>query len=105
MFKIKAKNKCLKNTIVHIVNMEKQIEELTKRLKLAEERIHALEQGASKPAKREKRPPTDKQKEQHARFKKAYDKWAPHFKKENPSLKSHEIFKMVHAKIKEEYSF
>ena len=29
-------------------------------------------------------------------------KWAPEFKKENPSLKSHEIFKMVHAKIKAE---
>ena len=77
--------------------MEKQIEELTKR-------VAALEQeckGTSKP-KREKRPPSEKQKEQHAKFKKAYDKWAPEFKKENPSLKSHEVFKMVHAKIKEE---
>ena len=77
--------------------MEKQIEELTKR-------VAALEQeckGTVKP-KREKRPPSEKQKEQHARFKKAYDKWAPEFKKENPGLKSHEVFKMVHAKIKEE---
>jgi len=77
--------------------MEKQIEELTKR-------ITALEQeckGTVKP-KREKREPSAKQKEQHARFKKAYDKWAPEFKKENPGLKSHEVFKMVHAKIKEE---
>ena len=86
--------------------MEKQIEELSKRLKYTEERITALEQecrGQHKvKQKREKRPPSDKQKEQHARFKKAYDKWAPEFKKENPGLKSHEVFKMVHAKIKEE---
>ena len=78
--------------------MEKQIEELTKR-------VAALEQSQGQPqgkVKREKREPSAKQKEQHARFKKAYDKWAPEFKKENPSLKSHEIFKMVHAKIKEE---
>ena len=77
--------------------MEKQIEELAKR-------VAALEQeckGTTKP-KREKRPPSEKQKEQHAKFKKAYDKWAPQFKKEDPSLKSHEVFKMVHAKIKEE---
>jgi len=77
--------------------MEKQIEELTKR-------VAALEQeckGTTKP-RREKRPPSEKQKEQHARFKKAYDKWAPEFKKEKPSLKSHEVFKMVHAKLKEE---
>ena len=75
--------------------MEKQIEELTKR-------VAALETQPKGKVKREKRPPSEKQKEQHARFKKAYDKWAPEFKKENPSLKSHEIFKMVHAKIKEE---
>ena len=78
--------------------MDKQIEELTKR-------VAALEQSQGQPQakiKREKRPPSEKQKEQHARFKKAYDKWAPEFKKENSSLKSHEIFKMVHAKIKEE---
>jgi len=75
--------------------MEKQIEELTKR-------VAALEQGLQGKPKREKRPASEKQKEQHARFKKAYDKWAPEFKKENPGLKSHEVFKMVHAKIKEE---
>ena len=78
--------------------MEKQIEELTKR-------VAALEQECKGPQgkpKREKRPPSEKQKEQHARFKKAYDKWAPEFKKENSNLKSHEIFKMVHAKIKAE---
>lgn len=78
--------------------MEKQIEELTKR-------ITALEKIQGQPQvkqKKEKREPSAKQKEQHAKFKKAYDKWAPEFKKENPNLKSHEIFKMVHAKIKEE---
>ena len=80
--------------------MEKQIEELTKRVE-ALEQIICKRQSQEKP-KREKRPPSEKQKEQHAKFKKAYDKWAPEFKKENPSLKSHEIFKMVHAKIKEE---
>lgn len=79
--------------------MEKQIEELTKRVEYLEKQCSG-QQGEKK--RREKRPPSEKQKEQHARFKKAYDKWAPEFKKENPSLKSHEIFKMVHAKIKEE---
>ena len=77
--------------------MEKQIEELTKRVASLEQEC----KGTAKP-KREKREPSAKQKEQHARFKKAYDKWAPQFKKDNPSLKSHEVFKMVHAKIKEE---
>ena len=78
--------------------MEKQIEELIKR-------VAVLEQSQGQPkvkVRREKRPPSEKQKEQHARFKKAYDKWAPEFKKEKPSLKSHEVFKMVHAKLKEE---
>lgn len=78
--------------------MEKQIEELTKRVACLESTQGQVQ---VKP-KREKRVPSEKQKEQHARFKKAYSKWAPEFKKENPSLKSHEVFKMVHAKIKEE---
>jgi hypothetical protein len=76
--------------------MEKQIEELTKRITELENQVFQREK-----CKKEKRPPSDKQKEQHARFKAAYDKWAPEFKKANPSLKSHEIFKMVHAKLKE----
>ena len=76
--------------------MDKIVEELSKR-------VAALEQNTFTPkVKREKRVPTNKQKEQHARFKTAYDKWAPEFKKENPSIKSHEVFKMVHAKLKEE---
>ena len=77
--------------------MESKLEELTKR-------IEALEKGQCQPQvkkKKEKREPSEKQKEQHARFKKAYDKWAPEFKKEDPNLKSHEIFKKVHAKMKE----
>lgn len=78
--------------------MEKQIEELTKRVATLEQECKGQPQGK---VKREKRPPSEKQKQQHARFKKAYDEWAPKFKKENPSLKSHEIFKMVHAKLKE----
>ena len=79
--------------------MEQQLEDLTKRVEALEKLCAG--QAGGKP-RREKRPPSEKQKEQHARFKKAYDKWAPEFKKENPALKSHEIFRMVHAKIKEE---
>ena len=76
------------------------MEELIQRVSLLEDKL----QDNAKPVKkkREKRPPSEKQKEQHARFKEAYNKWAPEFKKENPSLKSHEVFKMVHAKLKEE---
>ena len=79
--------------------MEKQVEDLIKRVEALEKQCAGQ---STEKRRREKRPPSEKQKEQHARFKKAYDKWAPEFKKENPSLKSHEIFKMVHAKIKEE---
>ena len=78
-------------------DMKKQISDLT-------QRICDIEQNnnSSKPKKkREKRPLTEKQKVQHARFKKAYEEWAPKFKKDNPNIKSHEIFKMVHAKLKE----
>lgn len=76
--------------------MEKQLEDLTKRVEALEQ--HSKGTKKSKP----KRELSSKQKEQHAKFKKAYDKWAPVFKEENSKLKSHEIFKMVHAKIKEE---
>ena len=77
-------------------DLNKQVVELTKR-------IEALESNKSQvKVKREKRPPTKKQEEQRARFKKAYEHWAPLLKKDDPSLKSHEIFKMVHAKLKEE---
>ena len=76
--------------------MEKQIEELSKRVEELTRRVESLEKHCSTQTsdkkRREKRPPSEKQREQHARFKKAYDKYAPEFKKENPALKSHEIF-------------
>jgi len=72
------------------------------RLDDLEKRVSALEQGViTKKPKREKREPTQKQKDHHLRFKTAYAKWSPIFKKENPKIKSSEIFKKVHEKLKE----
>ena len=76
--------------------MESRIDNLEKRVTELEQLIN---QGKKK--KREKREPSEKQKQHHDRFKKAYNQWAPVFKKENSALKSSDIFKMVHAKLKE----
>ena len=79
--------------------MEKQVQDLIKRVEALELVCGSIQKPKNR---REKRPPSEKQKEHHARFRKAYEKWAPEFKKENPNLKSNEIFKMVQEKIKEE---
>ena len=74
--------------------MDKQIEELTKR-------IERLEKGTStsKP-KREKRVQSEKQKQNAEVFKKTMAK----LKKENPDMPHKEVFSLVHKTIKEEKS-
>ena len=79
--------------------MEQQIEELTKRIEQLEK--DRCEDGKGK-VKKEKRKQSDKQKEIAERFKKAYAKYAPDLKKENPTMRQSEIFSLVHKKIKEE---
>jgi len=82
-------------------NLEKKIDELSQHI-LALQLICGDKEKNRKTQLKEKRPQTEKQKQHNARFKAAYDKWAPEFKSKNPSLRSTDILKMVNEKMKDQ---